>query len=418
MNKLIGVGVGFIATVAIVFAVGIQFAHKLENQNIAIVQSMSGNVEVRRTSGWWFQVSPTITEYPKAGIYRLNAADHDSLDIQFNNKSKAMMNVAIGYRIDNASDDVLIALHQQVEGNDEKIWQMVLTCLNTVAQSITTKYDPSTVIGGEKFDPMIREMYTAIIHNAELQKHGIDINYFAVDGRPIPDKDTEQQFNKQREADLARRLAEAEKLKLEAEKIRVEANYQKEIAEYKGRAEAETAKMVTEAERQKKLAEIEAQKKVEIEKLAKEELMVKMTKEKEAAVIAVAKEKEVAEVEAEKERAVAEITKKTETERLETIKLQAEQRIASANATKQEIELSGKITETRKMELEIDRDTKIGVAKAYAEGIGKIKLPTIYHAGNSGNDTNQKSGIEQQLGTYLELKNAAEAISLETSLSK
>ena len=406
MNKLISAGVGIVVFLAITLAVCMQFAHKLENQNLAIVQSMTGDVEVRRIPGWWLQISPTITEYPKAGIYRLNAADHDSLDIQFNNKSKAMMNVAIGYRIDSASDDVLIALHQQVEGNDDKIWQMVLTCLNTVAQSITTKYDPSTVIGGEKFDPMIREMYTAIIHNAELQKHGIDINYFAVDGRPIPDKDTEQQFNKQREADLSRRLAEAEKLKLEAEKIRVEANYQKEIAEYKGKADAETAKMVTEAERQKKLAEIEAQKKVEVEKLAKEQILVQMAKEKEAAEIAVQKQKAVALVEAEKLKEVAEIQKLTEAENLEREKLVAEQLKVAAEAKKIQIEKSGAITEVERVKLEIDRDTKIGVAKAYADGIGHIKLPAVMNSGTNSN------GPSDALKTFFDLKNAAIAIEM------
>ena len=68
------------------------YVHKLENQNLAIVQSFSGNIEVRRAAGWWFQAFPTIVQYPKAGMYRLNAQDHDSLEIQFNNKSKALVN--------------------------------------------------------------------------------------------------------------------------------------------------------------------------------------------------------------------------------------------------------------------------------------------------------------------------------------
>lgn len=380
--------IGLIILAIVSLAVTAQFAHKLENQNLAIVQAWTGDVIVRKQAGWWLQVSPTITEYPKAGMYRLNSQDKDSLEIQFNNKSKAMMNAAIGYRIDGATDETLIALHQQVEGNDDKIWQMVLTALNTAAQSITTKYDPSSVIGGEKFEPMVREIYGAIMHNEELKKLGIDVNYFAVDGRPIPDKETEAQFAKQKEADLAKRLAEAEQLKLEAETLKTQANYKREIAEFKGKADAETAKLVTEAERQAKLATIEAQKKVDVEKLEKEQMLVKANKEKEVAAIEVAREKEVAEIAAEKERAVAEIAKKTEAEKLEMIKLQADQKVATAQAKKQEIELSGAITEVQRAQLDLEQ--KIAEAKwnAIGKGISGIKLPNMMNigAGVTGTD--------------------------------
>ena len=365
--------VGAVVLIAIAVAVVLQFAHKLENQNLAIVQSMTGDVDVRKTAGWWIQISPTITEYPKAGIYRLNSKDRDSLEIQFKNKSTATLNVNIGYRIDGASNETLIALHQQVEGRDEKIWTMLLTALNTMAQSVTTKYDPSDVIGGDKFDTMIKEMYTAIMHNDELLKHGIDVNYFAVDGRPIPDPNTKAQFDKQREADLAKRLAEAEKLKLEAETIRTKAQYDREIAEFKGKADAETAKLRTEAERQKELATIEAEKKVEVAKL-----------EKEQATIEIEKQKEVAKIEAEKLREVAEIEKATEAARLEKEKLIAEQVKVAALAKKEQIEKSGAITEKEKLQLEIDMKTKIGVAEAYGKALASAKLPQMMVVGGSG----------------------------------
>ena len=365
--------VGAVVLIAIAVAVVLQFAHKLENQNLAIVQSMTGDVDVRKTAGWWIQISPTITEYPKAGIYRLNSKDRDSLEIQFKNKSTATLNVNIGYRIDGASNETLIALHQQVEGRDEKIWTMLLTALNTMAQSVTTKYDPSDVIGGDKFDTMIKEMYTAIMHNDELLKHGIDVNYFAVDGRPIPDPNTKAQFDKQREADLAKRLAEAEKLKLEAETIRTKAQYDREIAEFKGKADAETAKLRTEAERQKELATIEAEKKVEVAKL-----------EKEQATIEIEKQKEVAKIEAEKLREVAEIEKATEAARLEKEKLIAEQVKVAALAKKEQIEKSGAITEKEKLQLEIDMQTQISVAEAYGKALASAKLPQMMVVGGSG----------------------------------
>lgn len=340
-------------------------------QNLQIIQSISGKVTVRRDAGWYLMICPRIWTYPKAGVYQLNAKDKDLLDIQFKNKSTAKLAANVGYRIDGASNDVLIALHQQVESDENKIWQMLLTALNTTAQSITTKYDPSDVIGGDKFEPMIREIYTAIIHNPELLKLGIDVNYFAVDGRPIPDDETQKQFARQKDADLARRLAEAEKIKLEAEKLKVEANYQMQISEQRGQAEAEQAKAVQAAEKEKRLAEIAAQKQVEVAKL-----------EKEKAVIEVERQKEVAKVEAEKAFAVAEVQKKTEAETLEAIKLKAEQQIEQAKAKKQSIELSGAITEVQQAELDLQRD----IAKYKWESIGKaiagVQLPQMVTIGS------------------------------------
>lgn len=417
MNTLqkIGVLLGVAFAAAIVYC--IIFANKLDNQELAVVQAFTGETVVRRDAGWWIQMSPTIWRYPKAGVYQLNSRDRDSLQIQFNNKSKAVLNVAIGYRIDYKTDAVevdgkkveqmtsftdaeIIALHQQVEGKDEKVWQMVLTCLNTVAQSITTKYDPSEVIGGDNFEKMIKEMYVNIMHNPELRKHCIDINYFAVDGRPIPDADTEAQFNKQREADLAKRLAQAEKLKLESEKIKVEANYAKEIAEFKGRAEAETAKQVTEAERAAKLAAIDAEKKVNIEKLAKEQLLIQTQKEKEAAEVKAQQEASVAKLNAEKLRTVAEIQKATEAAKLETEKLIAEQKKVAASAREIEIQKSGAITEREKVKLELEKETKIEVAKAYASGIAGAKLPTMWvTAGGANAEGKNANPLEMLINT-------------------
>ena len=349
--------------------------HSNNNQNIQIIQGIDGEVTVRREGGWYPKICPRIWTYSKAGIYQLDAKDRDLLDIQFKNKTTGTLQANIGYRIDGASDETLIALHQQVEGDDDKIWKMLLTALNTSAQSISTKYDPSDVIGGDKFEPMIKEMYEAIIHNPELLKHGIDVNYFAVDGRPIPDKETEKQFALQKDADLARRLAIAQKEKLEAETIMTEANYKKEIAEYKGKADAETAKLKTEAEREKELATIAAQKQVEVARL-----------EKEKAVIEVEKQKEVAKVEAEKALAVAEVQKQTEKEILEAVKLKAEQKVAEAEAKKVAIEKSGAMTELQTAEIELQKAIAQYKWDALGKGIASMRMPKVLSVGSpSGN---------------------------------
>jgi hypothetical protein len=382
--------IGTLVVVGIMMLIGAmcftQTLHCNDVQNLQIVQSITGDVTVRREAGWYSMVCPRIWTYPKAGVYQLNSHDKDLLDIQFNNKTTAKLRANIGYRIDTSTDETLIALHQQVEASDEKIWKMLLTALNTAAQSITTKYDPSEVIGGDQFEPMIREIYKAIMHNPELLKHGIDVNYFAVDGRPIPDDATQKQFERQKEADLSRRLAAAEKIKLEAEALKTKAQYEREIVEMQGKADAETAKLKTEAMREKELATIAAQKQVEVAKL-----------EKERATIEMEKTKEVAKLEAEKLFVVAEVQRKTEAENLEVIKLQAEQKIATAEAKKKEIELSGAITETERIKLEIDKETKIGVAAEQAKMYAHWNPQVIQVSGGNGNVGSATSALDNFL---------------------
>lgn len=392
---------GIIAIIGIICFT--QTLHVNDVQNLQVIQSITGEVTVRKDAGWYSMLCPRVWTYPKAGIYRLNAKDKDLLDIQFNNKSTAKLRANIGYRIDTASNEVIIALHQQVESDDEKIWTMILTALNTAAQSITTKYDPSDVIGGDKFEPLIREIYKAIMHNPELLKHGIDVNYFAVDGRPIPDDDTQKQFANQREADLSRRLAEAEKIKLEAEKLKVEAQYAREIAEFKGKADAETAKLKTEAEREKELATIAAQKQVDVAKL-----------EAERAKIEVERQKEVARIEAEKLYAVAEVQRKTEAENLEVAKLIAQQTIEKAKAKKEAIALAGEITEEERIKLEIEKETKIGVAAEQAKMYAHWNPQVIQVSGGNGNVGSATTALDN----FLNMNAAKAALEMTKPKSK
>jgi len=405
---IVGVA-GCVVAIALICGLIGKFVHANNIQNLQIIQGFRGDVSVRRDGGWYWKALPRIWSYPKASLEICSAKDHDAIQMQFSNKSTAYLNCQIGYRIDSTNDNTIIRLHQFAEGDDEKIWYKVHTKLQTVAQIVASQYTPSESV--EKFPEFAKHIHDMIVDEPELLSEGIQVTFFDCAGLPEYDNETQQQFAKQKEADLQKRLAEAEKLKLEAEKVRTEAQYQKEIAEFKGKADAETAKQVTEAERQAKLANIEAQKKVDVEKLEKEQLLVKAEKESEVAKInaekekavakiAVEKEKEIATVEAEKEKAVAEIAKATEAENLERTKLIAEQTIAKAKAEKEAIALAGKITEQERVNLEIEKETRIGVAKAYAEGIGKLKLPAVMNfGGGNGNPSDS-------LKTLIDLKNA------------
>ena len=381
-------GFGWLITFVICVAVGIwgfcKTLHCNDVQNLMIVQNIDGTVEIRREGGWFPRICPRIWKYPKASVEICNEGDRDAIKMQFSNKTTASLACQIGYRIDSTNDEQVLALHQLVEGSDDKIWKIVQTSLQTAVQRIASQYTPSESV--EKFDEFQGKISKAILHDKELLEKGIDVVSFTCAGLPKYDNETIAQFNKQKEADLAKRLAQAEKDKLEAEKIKVEANYQKEIAEYKGKADAETAKLKTEAERQKTLAEIEAQKKVAVQELEKQEMLIKAQKEKEVATIEIQKQKEVAKIEAEKLREVAEIAKQTEAANLEKIQLIAKQKVASAEAKKKEIELSGAITEQEQFKLTIQKDIEIGKAEAYAKGIAGAKLPQMWVTGGTTAD--------------------------------
>ena len=388
--------VGIAILLAIAAAVIFQFAHKLENQNMAVGQSMTGDGTARCESGWWLQISPTIWEYPKAGVYSLNGKDGDTLKIQFNNKSTADLNCMIGYRIDGATDEQFIKLHQQVEGNEEKVWLMVLSEVNTIAQCVASQFDPSEVIGGGKFPDFVTTLAKAVLHNEVLMKQGIDVDVFKVNGKPEPDPETKKQFAEQREAALAKELAKSMVKKLEAETERERATALQKTEHEKIEAQALMAKEKLDYERQKQNEVIAAQKKLELAQIAKQEAQVKAEQEA-----------EVAKVEANKLREVAEIEKQTEAARLEKEKLVAEQIKVAALAKKEQIEKSGAITEKEKIQLEIEMKTKIGVAEAYGKALSTAKLPQMMVVGGSDGKTSNANPFDILLQTMtLEKLNA------------
>ena len=401
-NKLISTLV--IAGIVVVLSLicFIKTLHVNDVQNLQVIQSITGEVTVRRDGGWYAMICPSIWTYPKASVEICNEKDKDAILMQFSNKSTASLQCQIGYRIDSTNDAQVIKLHQLVEGSDDKIWKIVQTSLQTAVQRIASQYTPSESV--EKFEEFQAKIAKAILHEPELLDKGIDVVSFTCAGLPKYDNETIAQFNKQKEADLAKRLAEAEKIRLEAETVKTEANYKKEIAEFKGKADAETAKLKTEAEREKELAEIAAQKQVEVAKL-----------EKERAVIEVEWQKEVAKVEAEKALAVAEVQKQTEKEVLEAIKLKAEQQIAEAEAKKIAIEKSGAITELQQAELELQKVVAQYKWDALGKAIAGVKLPAMMNIGS--NDGKAVATAFDQLIQTLTIEKLDKITSTSTSKS-
>ena len=333
--------------------------HCNDIDRIQIIQNMDGQTEVRREGGWYARFFPRIWNYPKASVEICSESDKDAVQLLFSNKTTASLNCQIGYRIDSTNDEQVIRLHQLVEGNDEKIWKIVQTSLQTAAQRVASQYTPSESV--EKFDEFQQKIANAILHDSDLLEKGIDVVSFTCAGLPKYDKQTLEQFDRQKAADLAKRLAEAEKMKYEAEVLKTEANYKQQIAEQKGQAEAQTAKEQTDAERVKKLAEIAAEQKVEVEKLETEQAMIKAKRELE----------------------IAEIEKQTEEKQLEIIKIKADQKIADAQARAKELELSKALSETDKAKMELELGKERVKWEAIGKALGTIKLPQIMNIGSN-----------------------------------
>ena len=228
-----------------------------------------------------------------------------------------------------------------------------------------------------------------IVNNQQLAEMGIIVEQFSITKINFDDK-TNALFQKQQEADLQKKTAEAEKLNLQMQKEKTIAEYEKQVAESKGKAEVEKIKAVTDAERQKELAEIKGKQEVAVAEL----------------------EKQKATIEANKKLEVVEIQKKEEKAKLEVIQIQAEQKVAEAKAKEQQIKLSGAMSEETKYRLDIEMKTRVEVAKAFAEGIGKMKLPETFIMG--GLDGKSYNPME----TFFNLMNVEKAKQMNLPINK
>ena len=348
--------------------------HRNDIQEFQVVQSMSGDVRVHPEGGFYFQMLPKIWTYPKVqSVFFSNDAkeseDKDGVDVIFSNKGRGDISCQVVYRLYTNNDSVL-KLHQYAAGNLDTVDDLVLSKIKDIAMLHASNITSSQAV--EDREQLAVNIRKDIVGNKSLADIGIIVEQFSITKIEF-DAKTNALFAKQQEADLQKKTAVAEKQKLVMEKERSIAEYEKQIAEAKGKAETEMMKATTDAERQKKLAEIEASKKVAVEKLAKEEALVKAQKQLE----------------------LARVTKEEEIIRLETIKVQAEQKVAEAKAKEQQIKLSGAISEESKYRLEIDMKTKIGVATAIAQGLSNTKLPSTIIVG--GSDVKNGSNALEQL---------------------
>lgn len=366
----VGVAIGAIVVAVIAaIVIGYNVFHSNNVQNFQVVQSLNGNVEIRAEGGFYCRFFPKIWVYPKVNTVffsneKKESKDQDGVQVRFSNKGEGDVSCQVVYRL-YTDNETIKRLHTYSGGNIDIIDNLVLSKLKDIAMTCASNITSSQAIENrEEFASHIRKL---LVNNPELKDAGIVVEQFSITKINF-DRITTDLFQAQQKADLQKKTAEAEKQNLLMQKERTVAQYEQQVAESKGKAEVEKIKAVTDAQRQKELAEIKAQQEVAVAELAKKQATVEATKKLE----------------------VAEIQKKEEAARLEVIKIQADQKVAEAKAKEQEIKLSGAMTEQEKIRLEIEKDTKIGVAREWASGLAQVKLPNTLMVGGSdakGNST-------------------------------
>ena len=385
-SKIIAVVVALAVALIVTIFVGKAFIGKNNVQNFQIIQSPMGNVRIQSEGGYYFKCFDTVWTYDKVNsVFFSNevkeSKDADGVQVVFSNKGKGDISSQVVYRL-YTDNQKMLKMHEYAHGNIEIVDNLVLSKLKDISMLHSSNITSSQAV--EDREQLAANIRKDFVGNKELADMGIIVEQFSITKINF-DKQTEDLFKKQQEADLQKKTAEAEKLNLQMQKEKTIAQYEQQVAESKGKAEVEKIKAVTDAQRQKELAEIKGAQDVAVAQL----------------------EKQKATIEANKKLEIVEIQKKEEKAKLEVIQIQADQKVAEAKAKEQQIKLSGAISEEVKYRLDIEKETKIGMAKALADGLSKVKLPETFILGTSG-DGKSINAVE----TFFNLMNVEKARTL------
>ena len=275
-------------------------------------------------------------------------------------------------------------MHEYARGDIGIIENIIYAKLKEIAMSVASTMSSNDAI--ENYSKFNEGMRKQIIDNKELTERGIFIEQFSITAIDF-DQQTIMQFKKQQEIELARKEAEANKIKFETELSTVKVQYEREQAESEGKAKVVMIKETTDAERQKQLAEIEAQKKVEVAKLEAKQAEIDANRQKEVAIIEATKLKETAKL------------------NKEAAELDAQRVIILAQAKQKELELAKGLSEYDKFALNIQKEIEIQKAEKVANAIRGLQLPQTMIIGGS-NSTNNSNNPVMDLINVLMVKEA------------
>ena len=281
----------------------------------------------------------------------------DSVGVRFIDKGTAKFSAQVVFSTPFGDKEAQKNFHKLARGNEKVVIQTVKTSLNEASRFTATKLTASEFFEGQ--EEATESIRTRMKNDELLTKWGIIIDSVKL-SEIDPDDLTDGQFKQQQTAILEAKKAEANKVKYAMQELETQANYSMQIEKVKGEAEMVAMKARTDAQREKEMAEIAAEKKVNLAEYARQEAEV---------------QKQQAEIEANRQLEIAKIAK------LEAIEL-ADAKIIQAKAREQEIALSGAMTETAKITLQIQADRDVRVA----EQLSKIAVPKVVIGGGAGGE--------------------------------
>ena len=390
MNKFklnfVATAIAAVVCLLVVFMIMSAMFHRNNISQLQVIQNFTGSTEVRTRGGIYFRLFPTIWAYNKTNQVAFSyvqdeSRDNDGVHVFFANKGQGDISTQVTYTL-LSEEEKVYRMHELAKGDDDVIDRRILATIREVTMREAGLITSSEAI--EKREEFAERIRKELLHNPDYMAIGIDITQFTITNIDFDDL-TIQAYKKAQEADLQKKTAESEKLNLQMQKEKTIAEYEKQTAESKGKAEVEKIKAITDAEREKELAEIKAQQEVTVAELVKKK----------------------AEIEANKLLEVAEIQKKEEQVKLEIVQIQSQQKIAEAEAKKQQIELAGDLTEKERFTLEVGRDVKKAYAENIANGLHGMTLPNVLmiNAGTSPDGTAGGSPVD----TLIQLLNVQKA---------
>ena len=382
MNNKIGfVIVTFIIALVIIFTGGIGYN---SNQDFQIIQSMDGKMSIQSKGGYYGKFFPTVWTYDKQRtIYYSKLADeskdNDALPVRFANKGTGDVSVQVIVKLF-SDEPTMLKMHEYARGDVGIIENIIYAKLKEIAMSVASTMSSNDAI--ENYSNFNEGMRKQIVNNIELKEKGIFIEQFSITAIDF-DQQTIMQFKKQQEIELARKEAEANKIKFETELSTVKVQYEREQAESEGKAKVVMIKETTDAERQKQLAEIEAQKKVEVAKLEAEQAKIDANRQKEVAIIEATKLKETAKL------------------NKEAAELDAQRVVTLAQAKQKELELAKGLSEYDKFALTIQKEIEIQKAEKVANAIRGLQLPSTMIIGGSNGANNNANPVMDLINVLL-----------------
>ena len=382
MNNKIGFVIAtFVIALVIIFTGGIGYN---SNQDFQIIQSMDGKMSIQSKGGYYGKFFPTVWTYDKQRtIYYSKLADeskdNDALPVRFANKGTGDVSVQVIVKLF-SDEPTMLKMHEYARGDVGIIENIIYAKLKEIAMSVASTMSSNDAI--ENYSNFNEGMRKQIVNNVELKEKGIFIEQFSITAIDF-DQQTKMQFKKQQEIELARKEAEANKIKFETELSTVKVQYEREQAESEGKAKVVMIKETTDAERQKQLAEIEAQKKVEVAKLEAEQAKIDANRQKEVAIIEATKLKETAKL------------------NKEAAELDAQRVVTLAQAKQKELELAKGLSEYDKFALTIQKEIEIQKAEKVANAIRGLQLPSTMIIGGSNGANNNANPVMDLINVLL-----------------